>query len=45
MSLSTQPESDMLTILFAIAALPLALWLGLCVVIVFLNTLFEGLAG
>lgn len=39
------PEFDMLTILFAIVLLPLALFLGVCVVAVILKAFFDGLAG
>lgn len=35
----------MLTILFFIAFLPLALWLGLCLIAVILKTFFEELGG
>jgi ABC-type sulfate transport system permease subunit len=39
------PESDMLTILFAIVLLPLALFLGVCVVAVMFKAFFDGLSG
>lgn len=35
----------MLTVLFAIVLLTLALFLGLCVVAIFLKAFFDGLAG